>query len=136
MKYLTFLAILLLAIGCDECCNELPDGQSLQGKWQVVEVGFSPGAGYVTAPVDQGKFIEFGSDHKFSSNYEGLEDIHFYRINDETGNPVLELFPKEPKDYDPDQLVYKYRMGYDDSMLKLMYAYCIEGCHIGIQRVN
>lgn len=136
MKKFTFIAILLLAIGCDECCNELPDGSDLIGKWQVVEVGFSPGAGYITNKVTESRFVEFGDDHGFNSNYDGLEDIRFYRINNEEEMPVLELFPNVPKENEPDQLVYKYWLSMDEDMLKLAYVYCVEGCHIGIRKIH
>lgn len=136
MKHFTLIAIILLAVACDDCCSELSDGNDLQGKWKVVEVGYSPGAGYITEKMEDSRFIQFGSDHEFTSNYEGLEDIAYYRITESDEGVMLELFPETPKEADPDQLVYKYRMSFEDSMLKLMYAYCIEGCHIGIQKVS
>lgn len=136
MKKITFIVIVLAAMGCDDCCNELSDGNSLQGKWQLVEIGYSPGAGYVTEKIEDRIFLEFGSDHKFTSDYEGLEDINFYQIIEESDMSVLELFPTVPNENDPDQLAYKYYMSFDDNMLKLMYAYCIEGCHLGIEKIN
>ena len=123
-------------MSCDDCCNELQNGQELVGRWEVVEFGYSPGSGYVTEKVENSKFVEFGPDHRFQSNYEGLDDIHYFRIIQVSEKPVLELFPSKPQENDPDQLAYKYQMSFEDDMLKLMYAYCIEGCHIGIRKAE
>lgn len=123
-------------MGCDDCCSELQNGQELIGRWEVVEVGYSPGSGYVTEKIEQSKFIEFGADHHFQSNYEGLDDIHYFRIVEDADNLVLELFPTKPEENNPDQLAYKYEMAFEEDLLKLMYAYCIEGCHIGIRKVE
>lgn len=137
MKHLLFIAIIVLAMGCDDCCHELENGQDLVGKWRVVEVGYSPGAGYITDNVeDQSSFIQFGTDHHFQSNYEELNDVHYYRITEGNGNPVLELYPSKPTDDMSEQLVYKYHLSFEDNLLKLKYVYCIEGCHIGIQKVE
>lgn len=136
MKELTLLAFLLTLISCDDCCSNLSDDQTLLGKWTVVEFGYSPGGAYVTQKLEQNRFVEFGSDNHFSSNYNDFTDIRYYRLTEASDIPMLELFPNEPEDNNPNQLVYKYRLNFEENMVKLLYVYCVEGCHIAIQRGN
>lgn len=140
MKPYFYVLILLIiaAFGCNESGNEFFKDNDLLGEWQIYESGYSPGGGYVIdeVPADPLRYVRFGEDQEFESNYEGLEGVHFYSIVEENGRPTLHLYQNEPGDRVPgdQQMAYKYRMAMDKDKMKLMYSYCIEGCHIGLRR--
>ncbi|MEQ8472957.1 MAG: hypothetical protein RIC35_17315 [Marinoscillum sp.] len=142
MKTLRTLFVLLtiVAFSCKEPKSDFLVNQSLLGNWQVYESGYSPGGDYVIdeVPTDPLKYIQFGKDQAFESNYEGLEEVHYFNVVEENGRPILHLYTDQPGDEirDNEQLVYKYRMEIREDKLKLMYVYCIEGCHLGLIRLE
>lgn len=132
--------MLAVAFGCKESNNEFIENNGIEGNWRVYESGYSPGAGYVVDEVSANplKFVRFGEDQRFESNYEGFTDINYYKITEESQQPVLWLYQEEPQGElrVDDELVYKYFVSQENNKLKLSYAYCIEGCHIGLSRLE
>lgn len=130
----------IVLFSCNEHKSELLEKQGLLGEWQVYESGYSPGGDYVIdeVPNDPLKYVRFGEDHLFESNYEGLENVNYFDVIEENQKPVLLLYENNPGDehQNRSELVYKYYAKIEGDKLKLMYAYCIEGCHIGLKRLE
>ena len=145
------LAAMCLFIQCEEkeCCVDpgivfteySANAEGFLGTWQVYEYGYSPGAGYFTVdvPSDPLQFLEFSDNHVFSSNYRGLEEInYFFIIDDAEGNSqILALFEAMPseEDIESKEFDHSYHIWATEKGINLTYRYCIEGCHIGIEKI-
>jgi hypothetical protein len=146
-KSAAYLAIVLLTLllSCNnnqDCCLPIGDLDNLLGRWQVYERGFSPGAGYIIeeVPAEPVQTMTFEADNRFASNYSGLEEYSYFNIlDDSSGENILALY-KNKSDFnnnqDTDNLEHSYIINYDEGNLKLYFRYCIEGCHIGITKLE
>lgn len=139
------IALLTLVLSCNnnqDCCLPVGDLDNLLGNWQVYERGFSPGAGYIIeeVPAEPQQTITFEGNDRFVSNYSGLEEYSYFNIlKDSSGENILALY-KTKSDFknnqDPADLAHSYIINYEDGNLKLYFRYCIEGCHIGITKLD
>lgn len=138
-----FSILLALWVGCtaNDCCLPV-DLENIAGEYLVYEYGYSPGDKYITVvvPSDPAQLLNFTAAGDFSSNYQGLDSFRFYQVYDHpTQGKVLALYEQEPPSANPvnlDQLAHSYIMQVDGITLKLMYRYCFEGCHIGLQKIK
>lgn len=137
---LPILAVLLSCKSQTECCV-YPEGEVdsdvLLGKYQVYEYGYSPGAGYVTEPVpdDPLRYMSFRQDYSFESNYDGFEKFKYFQILEDTTTrqAVLSLY-ETPSFDNPSNS--NYTILSDSGIVKLQYRFCIEGCHIGLRKLD
>lgn len=112
----------------------------LQGKWQLFEQGYSPGAGYIINEIDANP-PQLITLHQgiFESNYPQLENFHYYLIFDDpqSGMQVLSLYQEEP-DLNSETLEnaqHSYLVKIEEDHVKLFFRYCIEGCHLGMRKL-
>ncbi len=119
------------------------DGE-LTGTWGVFESGYSPGAGYIVEPVPSSplQYLSFKPNgNAFQSNFHGLENFKFYLIIDDPDSEedILALYhqlPEHPENEEIMNLQHSYIIHpVEDGKVELWYRFCIEGCHIGINKV-
>ena len=135
----------LVVVSCNsdqECCLPIDDFESLIGKWQIYEQGYSPGAGYIVeeVPDKPAQILIFESDNRFSSNNTGLEGFSYYSVlNDGLEGNILALYENESdmkENQDTNSLEHSYAIRYDEGNVKLHFRYCIEGCHLGLKKIK
>lgn len=145
--YTLLTTILLLTFACDnnqDCCVFPEDYSDLIGSWQVYEYGYSPADEYIveSVPADPAQLLTFEANGVFTSNAEGFEIFDFYTlVLDSTRSSVpnsyyVTLFEEQSTEFNDDNSS-SYTLffnGRDD--LKLSYQFCIEGCHVGVKRVD
>ena len=142
-----FLAVttILINVSCDKNLDyPLPIGEleNLLGKWLVYEQGYSPGSGYIITevPDEPAQILTFKSDSQFSSNYSGLEDFFYFLVlDDASGSHILALYEKKSEminNQDINSLEHSYSIEIEDGNIKLYFRYCIEGCHIGLKKME
>lgn len=144
LKLVLFSIILLqIAISCEntsECCVVLEEKTNLTGKWQVYEVGYSPGDVYVTEQVaeDPAQIMNFEPGNQFSSNVEGLEKFRYYSVIEDTlsEGSILALHEVLPDNGAVSNLNQSYNIRYGNGNITLHFRFCIEGCHIGIKKIG
>ena len=139
--YIACLFILFFATGCNEdefCCID-PENE-IVATWLLFERGWSPGGGYNIDPVspDPPQTMEIRSDGRFSSNIVELEEYRYFIILQDKDWEVLALFKdKPPKDPDIDKLEHSYNINYQENgTVILFFRWCIEGCHLGLRRID
>lgn len=144
MKRIIFILFLFMTVGCqdEEPAESLLLDVSIPGTWLYTEYGYSPGYGYFTKPVPPvpAQTITFGSDFKLSTNIDGIEQYKFYRMLEDpnTDGTVMAFFVDDPENENLEisELDHSYSMVKEGSLLKLYYRWCIEGCHIGFEKVS
>ena len=138
------LLILLILSSCDkneDCCLPITEGELL-GTYRVYEYGYSPGDRYIIEAVsaNPAQLINFKDDNSFSSNYSELKDFNYYvLLNDDREGVILALFAEEPdfkEEFDIINLDHSYSVEFEEFNVKLNYRFCIEGCHIGIKKIE
>ena len=139
------IALFLAAVSCNnnqDCCLPSGEPEGLIGKWQIYEHGYSPGGGYIVkeVPNEPAQILTFESDNQFSSRNAGMDRFSYYLIlNDSLEGSILALYEEEPdtKDnQDTKSLAHSYMIKYEEGNVKLFYRYCIEGCHIGLKKIE
>lgn len=145
LRYLAILAIALLSCEYNDIESKLPfEGQKITGKWLLYEIGYSPGAGYVTknVPAVPAHTVTFCEDGTLLSTIDDWKDNRFYQVLLDTSggqkSTVLALFKVNPgfKLKSLNDVQVSYQLKFDDSNLKLYYRWCFEGCHIGLKKLN
>ena len=133
--------LLLFPLSCkEECCQEevLSPDQALNGSWLLYERGYSPGSGYVIDKVSPkpAQKITFRPDNTLTSTVKGLTQFKFYSTayDSVSDDLVLNLYEDQPQD--TSQVASSFSVEMADGNLKLMYHYCIEGCHLGFRRIG
>jgi len=133
------IIILLMAMSCTEN-NDLGPGSELKGTWRLYERGYSPGAGYVTEPVQPipAQRLSLGGNYKMSTNIDNLLEYKYYRLIDDPNSEstILAFFKADPGStpIDVTELDHSYNIEHENGNLKLMFRFCIEGCHLGFSR--
>jgi hypothetical protein len=136
--------LLSILFGCEEkdcCVFDEGEGSALAGTWLLYERGYSPGGGYIVEEVNNSpaQSLTFKSNGQMSSSLEGLEEYKFFYIQDD---PVPEqrivAFYKHYPGQSPDPSTFNpsYHFSFEGQNLKLYFRYCIEGCHLGLQKVD
>ena len=76
-----------------------------------------------------------------TSTIEGLKNYKFYLILEDTlsSSNVLAVFEQAPSN--PDLPLSEVKHGYnfslqEDNRLRLNFRYCIEGCHLGLKKID
>lgn len=141
-KFLIFTASILILLACDnelpddECCERYKDG-SLTGTWLLYEQGYSPGSGYITVdiPATPAQTIQF-SDGQVTSTIDGFEEISYYKVLTDTvyNTQYVALYKSDPNLEENPYSTYSFDLS--DSTLKLYYRWCVEGCHMGLRRLD
>jgi hypothetical protein len=143
LNYLGLLVLILLS-SCDnneDCCLPITDGELL-GTYRVYEYGYSPGDRYITeeVPASPAQLLYFYDDNRFSSNYAELKDFTYYLLlKDDREGTILALFTEEPdltEEFDINNLSHSYSVEFDVLSIRLNYRFCIEGCHIGLKKIE
>jgi len=124
----------------DACC----DGEtinSLSDTWLLFETGYSPGSGYIVGPVSDtpAQTMVFQPDGAFLSNIQQVEEYTYYLLLPDGEKEVLALYKEKPVEENPnlDSLEHSYTVEFqDDGSVKLYFRFCIEGCHLGLRKVN
>ena len=144
VRILVLVIPVVIILSCDsnqDCCLPITNGE-LIGKYRVYEYGYSPGDRYIieSIPADPPQLLNFGDNNIFSSNYQNLTSFRYYLIlEDNSGEKILALFDAEPDNknaIDVNTLSHSYLIKYEDFNVKLHYRYCIEGCHIGLNKIE
>ncbi len=126
----------------EECCVPYDESSSMVGEWHVFEYGYSPGAGYIIeeVPEEPAQVLQFKSGNKFSSNYKQLVKFHYYLILDDGSQGYIlalyEELPEDTENIDTRDLEHSYSIVDKGDTLELWFRFCIEGCHIGLKRVE
>jgi hypothetical protein len=144
-----FLLVASFAFSCDQNDNADPEflspGATLTGSWLMTEYGYSPGGGYFTEPIAPvpAQTIAFNANGEMWSNAEGLTQYKYYRVMEDpyfpgSGYNIVVLFTTNPEGQplDPKNLSPSYSIVFTDTLLKLSYRWCIEGCHLGMKRIS
>jgi hypothetical protein len=135
-----FLFIITVTMtACEEpddlCCGLLATGQ-FDGIWLLHETGYSPGAGYIIeeVPAVPAQTIEF-KDNKVVSTVKALERIKFYKLlTDAASNTrYIALYTDDPETTSPHST---YSFEVSETVLKLYFRWCFEGCHMGFKRAT
>ncbi|MEQ9441917.1 MAG: hypothetical protein RIG62_22950 [Cyclobacteriaceae bacterium] len=136
------ISILLSMVSCEDhqdCCLPM---DSLIGTWQVYETGYSPGGGYIVeeVPDEPAQIMEFKSDHQFWSNRQGLDDYSYYLIlEDNSKGSILALYKNEldaENNQEIHSLSHIYVSVFKEGKVKLSFRDCVEGCHIGLKKLE
>ncbi|MFY0627759.1 MAG: hypothetical protein JXR07_15785 [Reichenbachiella sp.] len=146
-KCILYIVLIASVSSCEELENltsiDLPDDASdMIGRWQVVEYGYSPGAGYFveSVPLIPAQVLTFSADGKFNSNYHGFEDHNFFNIIEQNDELILVLSDDQPvvvtETVDIDYTTYNIWQSIEEGKTELWYRYCREGCHVGIRKIE
>lgn len=124
-----------------DCCSPSGFRQSLEGSWLLVERGVGPGSGYYTTPVEENppQMITFFNGGKVASNIKNLSKYKYYMILDDKkqGTEVVAFFRKPPmKEQSLEDLEHSYSIVWEENKVKLWFRFCVEGCHIGLRRLD
>lgn len=135
---------MVLSFACAEsdkdCCgiNEGSD-KVLAVEWLLFETGYSLGAGYVVnaVPADPPQKMILNKDMTATITVSGLEEYKFFRVLDDpnSSNDVLSLYKTDPgnEPQDVSNLQHSYSITFESCNLKLLYRWCIEGCHMSFK---
>jgi hypothetical protein len=144
MKIFQFLILATMStmfLGCeheiaDDVCCGIYDTDELSGKWLLYESGYSPGVGYVVEEISSSppQTIEF-SDGRVETTGDIFNDIRFYKILTDTvtNTPYVALYTQAPSMQQPPESTYTFEVS--NSVLKLYFRWCYEGCHLGLKRI-
>jgi hypothetical protein len=143
LRLLSVIVLITVLQSCNntDCCLPI-DLDNLAGQYIVYEYGYSPGDKYIieSVPEDPAQLLTFDALGCFTSNYQGLSNFKFYRVYEHpTEGRILALYETTPPPDDQVDLAalsHSYIMNQEGDNLELYYRYCIEGCHIGIRRIN
>jgi hypothetical protein len=141
MRRLFFLLGVLAASACnnggDNDQYEYQPG--IQGTWLLTERGYSPGSGYIVEPVPSSpaQTLTFGGPKTFKSNMQGFLDFKFYEIVvDNSEASLLNLYVDDPELVKQDvSFKNSFRIVLGDNDLQIMQLGCIEGCHLGFEKI-
>jgi hypothetical protein len=130
---------MMVISACEEernCCVILKTDE-LQGTWLLFETGYSPGGGNIVEdiPAIPVQTIKF-EDGTIVSTTQGMEEIRFYKILSDTvhnNSPYLAFYKDDPEIDSPLSTV---SFELQNSILKLSSRWCIEGCHMGLKRLE
>ena len=140
---LFFFCLLMLSCDEKECCVFKEGSQALTGTWLLYEYGYSPGAGYITENVSPlpPQTLTLKENGEMTSTIEGLKNYKFYLILEDTlsSSNVLAVFEQAPSN--PDLPLSEVKHGYnfsllEDNRLRLNFRFCIEGCHLGLKKID
>lgn len=151
MKTTKLIAILasFVLVACDneDCCSNITvlsdEHSELLGTWQIYEYGYSPGDEYIVEEVsaEPAQILKFEDDGSFSANAEEFENFKFYTValdllSSDRDSYYVTLF-EEQTDQPTNDNSASYTIDFTESgNLKLMYRFCIEGCHYGLKSVD
>lgn len=74
-----------------------------------------------------------------SSNIVGLSEFKYYFFQDDIDlkNRVVALYKSDPgQSPDPSTFTCSYTVSLEQAELKLFYRFCIEGCHLGLKKLD
>ncbi|GJM30908.1 MAG: hypothetical protein DHS20C17_35430 [Cyclobacteriaceae bacterium] len=139
--YLVCWLLLILSTAChqdDFCCVD-PNNEIIDS-WILFERGWSPGSGYNIDPVsaDPPQTMEIRSNGRFTSNIQGLEKYQYFAIIQDQQWEVLALFENRPPENPQlDKLEHSYIIEFQENgTVRLYFRFCIEGCHLGLRKLN
>jgi hypothetical protein len=141
-RFLIIISIGVLFLGCEGevsdrvCCGTF-DSDELAGKWLVYEKGYSPGFDYIVedVPAFPAQTIRFNNG-RVQTTGDTFKGIHFYEIltDTATNTQYVALYSDDPEAETVPQSTYSFSL--DNSVLKLYFRWCYEGCHLGLKRVK
>jgi hypothetical protein len=144
MKIFQFLILVTMGAsfwGCereiaDDVCCGIFTADEVGGKWLLYERGYSPGVGYIVeeVPSSPPQTIEFYGG-RVETTGEVFKDIKFYKVlTDTTTNTLyVALYKQNPSMQQPPESTYTFEVS--NSILKLYFRWCYEGCHFGLKRI-
>jgi hypothetical protein len=137
-----FLFFFILFTGCIEeenMCCAIRETDELSGSWLLYELGYSPGSEYITEDVPSvpSQIIKLNG-RKVESTIEGFDDIKFYRVLTDTIHhiPYVAFYTEDPIQVDAQAPISTYLFNVNDSVLKLHFRWCIEGCHLAFKKID
>ncbi len=139
--FLMIFSLMLFGSSCEEndCCN-LDESSDLIGNFLLIERGYSPGIGYIVTPVSPSppQTITLHASGEFSTTVQELVDYKYYQVIQDAANDVhiLALFEHLPLTaIKYDELKHSYNIVFEDGLVKLYFRFCIEGCHLGFNKM-
>ena len=146
--YSAILYVLLLGVSsCEETIVQyhykLPsfeERSQLNGSWQLFESGYSNGSGYIVevvaaSPLQQ---MTFHTNGTLSTTVPDLEKFTYYQVlyDPRLDFSILALFENDPGEDEVYDLTQSYAIEFEGAQLKLHDRYCIEGCHLRLEKVS
>jgi hypothetical protein len=137
MKILSLISALSLLLFCCQSADSVEpiQGQGLPGTWLLYEVGYSPGAGYVTdkIPAQPAQTLTFTTEGQMQVQGErlrGYQSFTNYRLDTVNTRVQLHYLPVIDSNF-----TYELAQIRNDT-LRLSNPGCIEGCHSAFVRIK
>ena len=136
MKGSVTCLLIVFFIACNtENISTNPEDDTIIGRWQLFERGYSPGDKYIVEDIasDPVQYIQFSSDSTFASNIDGYESFDRFSLGKEDGTPVLVLFGAQQNEVRNSR---SFTISASVQRLELRARWCIEGCHEAFRPVS